>query len=114
MSLGYVVVPLWSGNNPANMARLLEDLTPCFMFVSHDSVMQTLANEANKLLVEKNLDEIPTLPMIQFADLDSVDPGSILEDGVVDIGDTDVAIIVYSSGKLSMVVGFINSTQRLC
>ena len=97
MSLGHIVFPLSPRNSPVVTAHLLEKVGVDYVFVSADSDMQALAKEANESLVAKGLQAVSLLPMISIMSLDN-NTAEILNIGIKDIADTDVAIILHSSG----------------
>ena len=99
MSLGYTVFPLSPRNNPTVTAYLLEKVGVHQLFVSEDLVMQTLAKEANKILSDKGNQPIALASIVRFAHLEDRDMGGALKDGIIDIADTDITVIMHSSGK---------------
>ena len=97
-SLGYTAFPLSPRNSPIVTSHLLERQNVVQLYVTSDSAMQTLAHEANKLLSDKGKG-VALLPMVRFAELSALKVSSILETGIVEIADTDVTVILHSSGK---------------
>ena len=98
MSLGYIAFPLSPRNNPTVTAYLLDKIGVVQLFVSEDAAMQSLANEANKLSVEKGLLAVELIPMVKSMELHSKEPVNILDTGIRDIKDNDVTVIMHSSG----------------
>ncbi|KAF7797380.1 hypothetical protein EIP86_008575 [Pleurotus ostreatoroseus] len=98
MSLGHIAFPLSPRNSPVVTAHLLEKVGVDYIFVSEDPDMQALAKEANELLVAKGLQAVNIVAMTSIMNLDPEDTTAGLETGIKDIADTDVAIILHSSG----------------
>lgn len=101
MSLGHIAFPMSPRNSPIVTAHLLEKVEVAHVFVSGDPMMQTLVKGANALLVGKGLRAVKMLPMINAMGLATNAFGEALETGINEIADTDVTVILHSSGRRS-------------
>ena len=99
MSLGFIAFPLSPRNNPTVTAHLLEKIGVDLLFVSEDSAMQALAREANELLAGRGIKSVEVVPMVRSLHLADKDAGDTLKDGINDITDSDVTVIMHSSGE---------------
>ncbi|KAH9851149.1 acetyl-CoA synthetase-like protein [Lenzites betulinus] len=99
MSLGYTVFPLSQRNTAEVTAYLLEKTGVVQLYVSADAGMQSLATSSAGILGDKGV-KVELLPMIVPSDWQS----PALEDvhpTIVDVADTDVVVILHSSGTTS-------------
>lgn len=97
MSLGYTAFPLSPRNLPVVTAHLLEKTGVSQLYASEDAAMQGSAKAAAKLLEEKGL-HVGLLPMIKPEEWVSL-PAGVEPFSPVDIADTDVTVILHSSGS---------------
>ncbi|KAI0314061.1 acetyl-CoA synthetase-like protein [Amylostereum chailletii] len=111
MSLGFTAFPLSPRNSAAVTAHLLEKTGVVQLFVSGDLAMQTLAQDAVKILADKGL-EVQLLPMVKYADLKrNTDNDNVGDAKMVDIADDHVTLILHSSGTTAFPKP-INITRR--
>ncbi|OJT05247.1 hypothetical protein TRAPUB_3954 [Trametes pubescens] len=96
MSLGYTAFPLSPRNLPVVTAHLLEKTGVSQLYASEDAAMQGSAKAAAKLLEEKGL-HVDLLPMIKPEEWVSL-PAGVEPFSLADIADTDVTVILHSSG----------------
>lgn len=115
MSLGHIAFPLSPRNNPTVTAHLLEKMEVTQLFASEDSTIQALAQDANDLLVGKGMKAVKLIPMVKVMDLerDGDTSGEVLEAGINDIADTDVTVILHSSGRVLLQSGAMYSMSVL-
>ncbi|KAI0629572.1 acetyl-CoA synthetase-like protein [Trametes polyzona] len=96
LSLGFIAFPLSPRNLADVTAHLLEKTGVTQLYVSGDAGMQNLAKGAAEILSKKDY-SVDLLPMITPSDWVSV-PADAETTRVVDIADTDVTVILHSSG----------------
>lgn len=102
MSLGHIAFPLSPRNSPIVTAHLLEKMGVTQIFVSEDSMMQTLAQDTNGLLVGKGMQAVKLIPMVSVMSLNTSTLGEALENGIRDIAEADVTVILHSSGEIRL------------
>ncbi|KAI0325861.1 acetyl-CoA synthetase-like protein [Cubamyces sp. BRFM 1775] len=96
MGLGYIVLPLSPRNSPTVIAHLLEKTGARQLYVSADDAMQNLSRASMEILAQKGI-KVDVVPMITTEDWSKPTKGTGRA-AMKDIADTDVTIIMHSSG----------------
>ncbi|KAI0657838.1 acetyl-CoA synthetase-like protein [Cubamyces menziesii] len=96
MALGYIVLPLSPRNSSIVTAHLLEKTGVRQLYVSTDDAMQNLARASVELLAHKGI-KVDVVPMVTPDDWSKPAKGTG-KAAMKDIADTDVTIIMHSSG----------------
>ncbi|KAI0819209.1 acetyl-CoA synthetase-like protein [Trametes gibbosa] len=96
MSLGYTAFPLSPRNVSEITAHLLEKTGGAQLYASADAAMQGLAKGAVEILEKKGV-TVDLLPMIAPSDWQSP-AEAYMPAAVVEVAETDVAVILHSSG----------------
>ncbi|KAL1937899.1 hypothetical protein VTO73DRAFT_12792 [Trametes versicolor] len=96
MSLGYTAFPMSPRNLPVVIAHLLEKTGGLQLYVSEDAATQSFARDAAKLLEQKGI-HVDLLSMIKPDEWLSL-PAGVEPFPIVAVADTDLAVILHSSG----------------
>ena len=105
MALGYTAFPLSPRNSASVTAHLIRTVGVEQVYVSADAAMQSLMKDSVGVLSsEENGRVVEVLPMIKFDELNDSKDGEEdpLADGVKEIADGEVTVILHSSGTLIM------------